>query len=166
MALDKAVDSNVLDAGLTSVADAIRTKGGTTADLAFPDGFVSAVNAISTGVNVQKASGRVTTSTKGLATINCGFKPDLVVFFVSTYTSSGDLYENVIVLPIAESKQNSGAALNNIAWASSSGNLIECWPENITSTGISCTFYGYDSSWNEGYASRQTYSWTAVKYTA
>lgn len=36
-------------ADLTSVANAIRTKGGTSAQLAFPAGFVSAVEAIPTG---------------------------------------------------------------------------------------------------------------------
>ena len=49
MALDKLVDSTQLDADLTSVANAIRTKGGTSAQLAFPAGFVSAVEAIPTG---------------------------------------------------------------------------------------------------------------------
>ena len=49
MAVDKLVDSTQLDADLTSVADAIRTKGGTSASLAFPSGFVSAINAIPTG---------------------------------------------------------------------------------------------------------------------
>jgi len=49
MAVDKLVDSTQLDADLTSVANAIRTKGGTSADLAFPNGFVSAVGAIPTG---------------------------------------------------------------------------------------------------------------------
>ena len=39
----------VNQADLTSVADAIRTKGGTSAALAFPDGFVSAVEAIQAG---------------------------------------------------------------------------------------------------------------------
>lgn len=34
---------------LTSIADAIRTKGGTSAGLTYPDGFVSAINAIPTG---------------------------------------------------------------------------------------------------------------------
>lgn len=34
---------------LISVADAIRTKGGTTAQLVYPSGFVSAINAIDTG---------------------------------------------------------------------------------------------------------------------
>ena len=49
MAVDKLVDSTQLDADLTSVANAIRTKGGTSASLAFPAGFVSAVEAIPTG---------------------------------------------------------------------------------------------------------------------
>lgn len=49
MAYDKLVDSTQLDNNLTSVANAIRTKGGTSSQLAFPSGFVSAVNAIPTG---------------------------------------------------------------------------------------------------------------------
>lgn len=49
MGYDKIVDSTQLDSDLTSVANAIRTKGGTSADLAFPAGFVSAVTAIPTG---------------------------------------------------------------------------------------------------------------------
>lgn len=42
-------DYVVRDTQLTSVADAIRAKGGTSAPLAFPDGFVDAVEAIPTG---------------------------------------------------------------------------------------------------------------------
>ena len=49
MAIDKAINSAQLDADLTSVADAIRAKGGTSAALTFPAGFVSAVEAIETG---------------------------------------------------------------------------------------------------------------------
>lgn len=49
MAYDKAVDSAQLDADLTLVADAIRTKGGTDAQLVFPSGFVSAVQAFEIG---------------------------------------------------------------------------------------------------------------------
>lgn len=49
MAIDKAIDSTQLDTDLTSVANAIRTKGGTSAQLAFPAGFVSAIDAIPTG---------------------------------------------------------------------------------------------------------------------
>lgn len=39
----------VTDTDLTSVADAIRTKGGTSAALEFPDGFVDAIDDIETG---------------------------------------------------------------------------------------------------------------------
>lgn len=49
MAYDKIVDSGSLDSGLTSIANAIRTKGGTSASLAFPTGFVNAIGAIPTG---------------------------------------------------------------------------------------------------------------------
>ena len=49
MSVDKLVDSTQLDSDLTSVANAIRTKGGTSASLAFPAGFVSAIQNIPTG---------------------------------------------------------------------------------------------------------------------
>lgn len=41
----------VEDTSLTAVADAIRTKGGTSDELLFPDGFVSAVQGIKSGTN-------------------------------------------------------------------------------------------------------------------
>lgn len=49
MAVDKLVDSTQLNTDLTAVANAIRTKGGTSASLAFPADFVSAIAAIPTG---------------------------------------------------------------------------------------------------------------------
>lgn len=74
MALDKAVDSAQLNADLTAVADAIRTKGGTSAQLAFPDGFVSAVQAIQTGTELQiivtVKSGATVTATKGSLSVS------------------------------------------------------------------------------------------------
>lgn len=49
MALDKVVDSAALDAGMTSVANAIRAKGGTAEPLAWPGGFAAAIAAIEIG---------------------------------------------------------------------------------------------------------------------
>ena len=49
MALDKVIDSAALDAGMTSVADAIRAKAGTTEPLLWPDGFITAISGIETG---------------------------------------------------------------------------------------------------------------------
>lgn len=48
---------------LTSVADAIRTKGGTSAQLIYPSGFVSAIQAIQTGITPKL----VVTTTPGAA---------------------------------------------------------------------------------------------------
>lgn len=59
MAYDKVVDSTVLDAGLKQVADAIREKGGTSDNLAFPTGMAAAIAAIQTGgggVTIQSGS--------------------------------------------------------------------------------------------------------------
>ena len=49
MAFDKVVDSAALDAGMTLVADAIRSKGGTNAPILFPSGFAAAINALAIG---------------------------------------------------------------------------------------------------------------------
>lgn len=66
------------DADLKKVADAIRTKGGTSAALAYPDEYVSAINAITTGTElkivVSVTTGSTVTATKG----------ELVVSGVST----------------------------------------------------------------------------------
>lgn len=43
----------VTDTQIASIADAIRTKGGTTEQLVFPTGFVSAVESIQTGSSPQ-----------------------------------------------------------------------------------------------------------------
>lgn len=59
MAVDKLVDSTQLDADLTSIANAIRTKGGTSAQLAFPAGFVSAVEAIPTGGDTHEVARKI-----------------------------------------------------------------------------------------------------------
>lgn len=52
----------VEDTSLTAVADAIRTKGGTTGELEFPGGFVSAVEEIQTGGGGEASKIILTTS--------------------------------------------------------------------------------------------------------
>ena len=49
MATYKVVDAEQLNADMSSVADSIRTKGGTTDALAWPDGYKTAIEAIQTG---------------------------------------------------------------------------------------------------------------------
>lgn len=64
MAVDKLVDSAQLDTDLTSIANAIRTKGGTSATLVFPTDFVSAINAISTGGYLPSSAELVATASE------------------------------------------------------------------------------------------------------
>ena len=79
MAFDKLVDSTQLDSDLTSVANAIRTKGDTLSTLSFPTGFVTAINNITTG------GATVTGSFVGSGTIeesiSCDFEPDLIYIY-------------------------------------------------------------------------------------
>ena len=74
MAYDKVVDSASLDSKLTQVADEIRTKGNTSADLQFPSGFISAIQAIQTGPELQiivtVTSGATVTATKGSLSVS------------------------------------------------------------------------------------------------
>lgn len=64
MAFDKVVDSAVLESGLTSIANAIREKGGTSDALAFPAGFVEAIAAIQAGGNdIEWVTGTITPAT-------------------------------------------------------------------------------------------------------
>ena len=50
MATYKVVDAEQLNADMSSVADSIRTKGGTTDALAWPDGYKTAIDSIPSGV--------------------------------------------------------------------------------------------------------------------
>lgn len=86
MAVDKLVDSTQLDSDLTSVANAIRTKGGTSGSLAFPSGFVSAINAISGGGggDYEIASGTFTpASASQTASVSVDFAPEHAICYCS-----------------------------------------------------------------------------------
>ena len=103
MALDKLVDSTQLNTDLTSIANAIRTKGGTSAQLAFPQGFVSAIEAISGGGGVpgiaDAEAGIITvetdiatpanTATKLFPGLDLDFKPDFLWISMTRETWDG-----------------------------------------------------------------------------
>lgn len=98
MAYDKAVDSAQLDADLATVADAIRTKGGTDAQLVFPSGFVSAVQAIETGggngVDVVMTS-TITNAEELQAAIAAGSGVTQFAFAVKSYKNGAPIQNQI-----------------------------------------------------------------------
>lgn len=88
MALNKAVDSAALDAGMAAVADAIRAKAGTTDPLAWPDGFKAAIEAISGGIAgvVLLESGEFTLANDAATaySVELNNVPDLFVCYAET----------------------------------------------------------------------------------
>lgn len=74
------------DTELTSIANAIRTKGGTTASLTYPTGFVNAINSIATGKQTAQGTYSNTADlSSGFATLttvaDLGFTPTTIILF-------------------------------------------------------------------------------------
>ena len=95
MALDKVVDSAVLDAGLKQIADAIREKGGTSDSLAFPTAMAEAIAAIQAGGGggIKYSTGTYTPEATSTNSTNVVFKhllgekPSLILFYRKDYTT-------------------------------------------------------------------------------
>lgn len=94
MSVDKLVDSTQLDADLTSVANAIRTKGGTSASLAFPAGFVSAIGDIPTGGGGTVESGSFVATSTGDCTLSVTSLHSFVAVWLAGWTIEDDLSSN------------------------------------------------------------------------
>lgn len=95
MSVDKLVDSTQLDADLTSVANAIRTKGGTSASLAFPADFVSAIAAIpsgGSGLKYDAGTFTIPSDNNGNPAIwinhSLGETPDFVMIWTEAYSTT------------------------------------------------------------------------------
>ena len=70
MATYKVVDAEQLNADMSSVADSIRTKGGTTDALAWPDGYKTAIDSIPSGGGTPSLQSKsVTYTSNGTNTI-------------------------------------------------------------------------------------------------
>lgn len=162
MAFDKVVDSAVLESGLTSIANAIREKAGTSDALAFPAGFAEAIAAIESGgadlsqLGYTKAScGSITPDTNiSSITHNLGVVPKLIM--VSTDDAStvvNTTSKNTFFATIARTfKDSSGdsmtyyATLTKKGSSSSTSNLVHKVASG-TFNAVSGTFrYGVSSA--------------------
>lgn len=158
MASYKLVDADQLDADLKTVADSIRAKTGKTEQLNFPNEFKSAIEGI--GATAQRKNGTFTTNSSGTATVNCGFKPDVVLI---TGNKSSNLVQNVAAVFAEDSRSTT----HESCMAAPSGSDFQLYQLQITqsSSGFSvkaiCEYY-YDEAQN---AENKTFNYVAVKYT-
>lgn len=91
MAYDKVVDSTVLEDRLTQIAGAIRAKTGTGGTLAFPSGFVSAIEGLSVGIKATAGTFTVAQHTSDYQLAHgLGEVPSL--FFFGTDAKSTTFY--------------------------------------------------------------------------
>lgn len=106
MAVDMLVDSTALDAALTATANAIRTKGGTSAQIVFDDetGFAAAIAAIPTGGGLPTGLNAVAygsytpanTMTSGQLSVthNLGINPKGVIIWIPPNGQTGVDYDD------------------------------------------------------------------------
>lgn len=115
-------------ADLTAVADAIRTKGGTSAALSFPDEFAAAIAAIVSGSQV--AMGSVTVSkNKNTITISPGFVVKMLC--LATERSKGGTYNNGTISTteggIASVSSTTTSTVITLAESLSGVTSTKCW---------------------------------------
>ena len=111
---------------LTSVAEAIRQKGGTTEPLQFPDGFVSAVEAIETGAAEDKMKQYI-----------AGQLTELVDSTITTIGQRFLFYRDSLLTKV--DLPNAVGECRDAAFYTASA-LKECYLPQITSLGASCFF--------------------------
>lgn len=118
---------------LTSVANAIRTKGGTNSPLAFPNGFVSAVNNISGGGSSDFSTAEVTFVTDNIPEINL----DII------NVQNDGLYSEVLInqqeqtvtVPLYQNKLSFYLSLFNMSVSSTTGNITGSQNDGFIVTG-------------------------------
>ena len=161
MANYKFVDVDQLEDDLTIVANSIRSKSGKSGVMAFPGGFKSAVEGISTGITVQRKSGTFTTNTSGTATVSCGFKPDMVAIDGGIYSNTS--YFNGATFTEANANKIS-ITIPPSTDDSASYRVTSC---EITqsSSGFSVYVSNVNAEWERSNCRNRQLSYVAIKYT-
>lgn len=160
MADYKFVDADQLDSDLSGIANAIRKKGGTSASMSFPNGFSSAINAISTGVTVQRKSGTFTTNSSGAATVYCGFKPDAVFFVGTNPVSNNDTFHAGVTFA-----EVGVTSMETIFVPPSTSYMLSSLVTTQSTSGFTIKAVRVSTSFQTSTDSNHTVNYIAVKYS-
>ena len=144
---------------LTAIASAIRTKEESSDPIPVSD-MASRINAISTGVTVQRASGTFTTNSSGSATVDCGFQPDFVVLTKNETDSYGCFYAAAI--PFSD---YSDKIMEIAMWSTNNTYSLYSISPTRSAAGFTVAVRKYDDNWSGSNLTNSTFNYIAYKIT-
>lgn len=114
------------------------------------------------GVTIKRETGTLTTDSKGSATVNCGFQPDLVYF-----QFGADKGGFIFSASIAFSEESRSGTNNICSWGDGLGDNIAFIDINVwqSEQGFSMVVNWVTVDWKYIDAVNTQISYTAVKYT-
>lgn len=117
------------------------------------------------GASVQVKTG-TTSFQSGYLAVECGFKPDVVVFDKGEYYSSGN-YGSVYYTAAIDLTDTTKTLYGPILLTNSSQyKFYTFYTPTLLDSGLYCALYGTNSSWGEvGISSGVTFNFTAYKFT-
>ena len=173
MAYDKVIDSSALDANLASIAEAIRTKGGTTDQLVFPDGFISAIEAIQAGGGGGGGLdyGTITTTISSGIKIEHGLGavPQALIFIALSPENVANTYNEAPLYFLLPKKGEASSRLFFYRRAMQRAQLSASGTNSLFGSGTSNTTYDRVNNINDSYfvtptsIGACTYFWAVFK---
>lgn len=145
---------NRLKQNVANAFTAVGNKGGTVPSAKVSGNLATAINTIPSGVTVQRKSGTV----KSAQTINCGFKPDLVVLR-NTEAGADGWYHPAFAFTAMN--------METLLAQAEITDGFYYFSVTQTTTGFKCNYVNfYDFDWNwSGSNYTGSFDYTAVKYT-
>lgn len=152
-----------INSKMTAIADAIRAKTGASEPLTL-DGMAAAVAGMSAGGAAKRAAGSFTTNASCQASVNCGFRPDVVIVYTPSYkANSTSTYETNLKFFFTEKK----TAYEEMSNAQCDDSLYEGIAVP-TDTGFHISMMGYSFSWSKkpSIVTNKNFQYVAVQYMA
>ena len=115
----------------------------------------------SSGVEVQKKSGTFRVDSNGKATVNCGFRPDFVMFHANEADSDDCNYTSAVSFLEDTRYEDSGL---QIALGSNNGTYVLYPYDNSDGFGVTISLVTENYQWTNPSTST-TFRYAAVKYT-